>query len=127
MDEIKLSTGEKIQVINITDKIQAAKTIRKGCLVLHIPHTTAGLILNENEAGLKQDLADFYSSLAKGNWQHNRIDNNAEAHIVSSALNPSLFIPVNNGELALGTWQSILFVELDGPRQRTVYVTEMES
>lgn len=127
MEKMSVSTSQRVEVLDITDMISSAKTIKDGVIVIHIPHTTAGLMINENESNLRKDMERFFGSLAKGEWQHNTIDNNAEAHLVSSTLNSSISIPVESGELALGTWQSILFVELDGPRQRSVYLKELES
>jgi secondary thiamine-phosphate synthase enzyme len=67
----------------------------------------------------------FYEKLAQGDWAHNKIDNNAQAHLSAIAIGNSVMVPVTEGEPALGTWQSILFVELDGPRERQVYLKEL--
>jgi secondary thiamine-phosphate synthase enzyme len=125
--DIPVSTNQKIQVLDITADIAAKKRIKDGAILLYVPHTTAGLVINENESNLKRDMERFYGSLAKGSWQHNSIDDNAEAHLVSTALNSSITIPVEKGELVLGTWQSILFVELDGPRERKVLMKELSA
>lgn len=127
MKKIIVTTKEKIQVVNITEQATDSLKIRDGFIVLHIPHTTAGLAINENEENLKQDMVKFYGQLAKGSWAHNRIDDNAEAHLVATTLNSSIVIPVSNGEPALGTWQSILFIELDGPRERSVCISELSA
>jgi len=127
MKRITVGTKEKIQVANITGQVTDSLKTRDGFIVLHIPHTTAGLAINENEENLRQDMVSFYGQLAKGNWKRNRIDNNAEAHLTATTLNSSLVIPVSNGELALGTWQSILLIELDGPRERSVYISELSA
>lgn len=127
MEEITVHTKKKIQVLNITSDIKKVKTIRDGFVVLYVPHTTAALVINEDESGLASDLEKFYGRLAEGTWKHNTIDDNAEAHITSTTLNSSLVVPVEKGELILGTWQSILFIELDGPRDRTLYVKELKS
>lgn len=127
MEELAVSTKQKIQVLDITGQVTAARRIDDGCIVLHVPHTTAALAINENENNLKTDMEKFYGSLAKGSWGHNTIDNNAEAHLASTTLNSSLIIPVEKGKLILGRWQSILFVELDGPRERKVYVKELSA
>ena len=80
-------------------------------------HTTTGIIINENEAGLKSDILTLLNELipkGKG-YLHDRIDNNAHAHLRAVVLGSSVTIPIKRGALALGTWQSILFVECDGP------------
>ncbi len=125
MMSFRVSTNRKIDVINITGQVERFCKIKEGAVVVHIPHTTAGLIINEDERNLNSDMIRLYGELARGSWGHNTIDNNAEAHLVASLLNHSLTIPVSEGNLLLGTWQSILLVELDGPRERTVYVSEL--
>jgi len=127
MEELAVSTRQRIQVIDITEQVTEARRVDDGCIVLHVPHTTAALALNENESNLKSDMEKFYSSIAKGSWGHNSIDNNAEAHLTSTALNSSITIPVEKGKIILGRWQSILFVELDGPRERKVYIKELKA
>lgn len=125
--DFRVKTDSKLQIVNITDQVERSKSISEGAVVVYTPHTTAALVINEDERNLRQDMMKFYSAIAKGSWGHNTIDNNAEAHLASSTLNNSLTIPVSGGRLMLGTWQSILFVELDGPRDRKVYVKELAS
>ena len=119
-----VSTNKRIQIVNITEEVRKATKITEGAIVVSIPHTTAAIILNENEENLKKDMVEFYSRLSKGNWAHDTIDDNAASHLMATALNSSVVIPVK-GDLVLGTWQSILFVELDGPRERSVFVTQI--
>jgi len=125
--ELKVNTDNKIQIVNITDQVERSLKIKEGAVLVYIPHTTAALVINEDERNLRNDMMKFYQDLSDGRWAHNTIDNNAEAHLASSTLNTSLTIPVSAGRLILGTWQSILFVELDGPRNRTVYLKELGS
>ena len=122
MDSFAVKTRKKTEIVNITAEVERLTGISEGAVLVHIPHTTAGLILNEDEANLKGDMEIFYGGLADGKWAHNTIDNNAEAHLAAGTLNSSLIIPVSGGKPVLGTWQSILLVELDGPRDRKVYV-----
>ncbi len=86
------------------------------------------MLINENEPGLLKDFQNALENLVPSNvnYQHDRIDNNADSHIRSFLIGNSETIPLNNGKLDLGTWQSIFFVELDGPRRRKVTVTVME-
>lgn len=122
MDSFQVKTSRKVEVIDITPEV--SRRLKGGSLcILFTPHTTAALSINEFEPLLKSDLEKLYSSLIpEENWRHNSIDNNAEAHLLSSIIKPSLAIPLQNGSLALGTWQKILFIELDGPRSRTVHM-----
>jgi secondary thiamine-phosphate synthase enzyme len=90
-----------------------------------VPHVTAAVIINENDdMQIAQDLLDALDKMIpEGIWRHDKFDNNAAAHLKASILGPSESIPIQNGRLTLGTWQSVLFVELDGPRDRKVIIT----
>ena len=128
MDRIEIRTKESTELIDITPnvkKIVSQKDVDSGVCVVFTKHTTTGIIVNENEAGLRNDILRILDELiprGKG-YMHDRIDNNAHSHLRSVILGPSVTIPIENGTLALGTWQSILFVESDGPRRREVFVT----
>ncbi len=134
MATIEIETGQSTELIDITGKVKEIvkrKTKNKsgnldsGICVVFTRHTTSGLIINENEAGLKNDISALLNELipkGKG-YLHDRIDDNAHAHLRAVVLGSSVTIPIENGGLALGTWQSIFFVECDGPRRREVYVT----
>ncbi len=122
MDSFEISTTKSVEVIDITSQVEERVRDGKACLVF-TPHATAALIVNEYEPNIKFDYEEFFSRIAKGNWRHNKIDDNAEAHLLSALISPSIIIPVKNGKLVLGTWQSIMLVELDGPRTRKVVVT----
>ncbi|MEW5996847.1 MAG: secondary thiamine-phosphate synthase enzyme YjbQ [Candidatus Micrarchaeota archaeon] len=126
MESFTIRTSRKVEVLDITSEV--SKRMKGGSLcVLFTPHTTAALTVNEFEPLLKSDLERFYSStIPEKNWKHNSIDNNAEAHLLSSIIKPSVAIPVKGGSLSLGTWQKILFIELDGPRTRTVHMQVLE-
>ena len=98
--------------------------IATGTLLVFTPHTTTALTINEDEPGLLQDILNMLSQIVpKGEgYSHDRIDSNAHSHILASIIGSSISIPIMNGRAALGTWQSILFIELDGPRSRKVTV-----
>lgn len=127
MDLVKIRSREKVEVIDITREVEECRKISEGCMVVYTTHTTAALAINENEENLKNDIVKFYTQLTQGTWAHNSVDNNAEAHLAATALNTSLIIPVKNGKLALGAWQNILFIELDGPRERSIFISELTS
>ncbi|MBC7114287.1 MAG: hypothetical protein PWR13_1204 [Archaeoglobi archaeon] len=127
MKIIKISTGERVQIIDITPEIQKAveeSGIESGICLVHSLHTTTALVLNENEPRLIEDLRNHLERLVpeKGSYRHNEIDSNADSHLRAILLNPSLSLPVSDRKLFLGTWQRILFVELDGPRTRNLIV-----
>jgi secondary thiamine-phosphate synthase enzyme len=125
---IDVPTKERFQIIDITDEVQKKVwegKMKHGIAVVFTKHTTTGLMINEPEEGLLQDFkAKMKELIPKGaGYLHDRIDSNAHSHLRASLLlNSELVIPVDEGELLLGTWQRILFVELDGPRHRRVLV-----
>ena len=128
MDQIEIATREHTELIDITSdvkKVVKHKSVELGICVIFARHTTTGIIINENEAGLKNDILMLLNELipkGKG-YLHDRIDDNAHAHLRSVVLGSSVTIPIENGTLALGTWQSIFFVECDGPRRREVCIS----
>ncbi len=127
MERIELRTKESTELIDITREVNGiviSKRVDSGVCVIFTKHTTTGVIVNEGEAGLKSDILTLLNELiptGKG-YLHDRIDNNAHSHLRAVVLGSSVTIPIENGTLALGTWQSILFVECDGPRRREVLV-----
>jgi secondary thiamine-phosphate synthase enzyme len=131
MERIELRTKESTELIDITREVNgvvSSKHVDSGVCVIFTKHTTTGVIINENEAGLKSDILTLLNELipkGKG-YLHDRIDNNAHSHLRAVVLGSSITIPIENGALALGTWQSILFVECDGPRRREVCVVIIE-
>ncbi len=124
---IELATAEPIQIIDITNIIRdwvTATGLRHGLLTLICPHTTARVNINEREAQLQRDMITYLKRLVPrdGDWLHNLapVDDrdNAHAHILGLFMTASESIPVAEGALMLGQWQSIFFIELDGPRPR---------
>lgn len=95
-----------------------------GLVVVYCPHTTAGILIQEAEPGLLHDLEGWLSRAvpSDASYRHDRIDDNAASHLRAVVAGASVMVPLLGGRLGLGTWQRILFVELDGPRQREVQV-----
>lgn len=124
--DFKLNTNKKFQIIDITSKINELTAIEDGIVNIFSKHSTSAIVVNENEKGLLDDFEFMLENLIddKYSWQHDRIDNNAISHLKSFLLSSSETLPVKNSKLDLGTWQSVFFVELDGPRSsRTVNLT----
>ncbi|WEL21223.1 secondary thiamine-phosphate synthase enzyme YjbQ [Halorhabdus sp. BNX81] len=121
---LSISTDERLSVIDVTDKVEnALPPNANGTATVFVPHTTAAVTINEGEPRLIGDLETALSELVDDNgWHHDQIDNNADSHIRASLIGPSETVPVSDGSLDLGTWQSILFVECDGPRTRSLEV-----
>ena len=124
--KIILNTNKNFEIIDITSQINREIDIDSGIVNVFSKHSTSAIVVNENEIGLLKDLELMLGDLVsdKYSWQHDRIDNNAKSHLKSFILSSSETIPVANGKLDLGTWQSVFFIELDGPRTgRTVGLT----
>lgn len=122
-----IQTTTRTELIDITDRVRAVvkeSGIKEGICVISTRHTTSSIIINENERGLRNDILGLLETLVPENksYAHNQIDNNADAHLRAVLLGNSVTIPIEDGHLVLGTWQSIFFVELDGPRNRSVTI-----
>src|SRR5882724_13423958 len=126
----EISTTRKRETIDITDRVRAiirsAKFDRGLCHVM-VLHATAAIVVNENDdPNIGVDLIDALGRAVPDHagWRHDRIDDNAQAHIIASILGPSEIVPIENGDLRLGRWQGLMLIELDGPRvNRRVIVT----
>jgi secondary thiamine-phosphate synthase enzyme len=118
----ELTTTEHNQVIDITDavrRIVSESGAREGVCTVFTPHATAAITVNENDD--PNIGTDFLNALRKlivehDGWLHDRVDDNAAAHVKSALVGPSESIPIEEGRLALGRWQNVFFCEFDGPR-----------
>ena len=124
MPEFTVETDAKTTVVDITDRVEdALPADAEGVCTVFVRHTTAGVVVNENERRLLDDLADGLDTLVPDEgWNHDTLDGNADSHVRAMLVGASETVPVEDGELQLGRWQSVLFVECDGPRTRTVDV-----
>ncbi len=123
MHRIDIQTRERVEIVDITSEVEKVVS-GSGVAVVYTPHTTTAITVNEAEIGLLEDLINALSKLIPrgAGYKHDRIDNNADAHLKAAIVGNAAVIPVEDGRLALGTWQRILFIEFDGPRRRRVYV-----
>lgn len=126
--ELKVRTRKKYEVVDLTSQIaEVVRTahVNEGLCNVYVPHATAAIVINENDdLQIGQDLLDALDRLVpEGGWRHDQIDSNGAAHLKAAILGPSETIPIQNGRLALGTWQAVMLVELDGPRDRKIIVT----
>ncbi|MCO8246614.1 MULTISPECIES: secondary thiamine-phosphate synthase enzyme YjbQ [unclassified Haladaptatus] len=122
--EFEVTTSKHVDIIDITDRVaEHAENTETTCTVF-VPHTTAGVVVNENERRLRSDFKTLLSRLVPrgDDYSHDQLDGNADAHLRSMLLGEHVTVPVEDGELLLGTWQSILFVDCDGPRTRRIVV-----
>lgn len=124
--EFYVSSQKRYELVDITNKVEQVikeSKIENGLVLIFAPHSTAAIVLTENESGLKKDWLAVLKKLVSGiDFLHNQIDNNADSHILSGLLGQGKILAVENGELILGTWQQILLVELDGPKKRRIIV-----
>ncbi|APW99516.1 hypothetical protein CHINAEXTREME_17850 [Halobiforma lacisalsi AJ5] len=121
-----VETDARLTTVDVTDRVANAVPDDRssGTCTAFLEHTTAGLVVQENESRLREDIESFFADLVPDEGHaHDRIDDNADSHLRATLLGPEATLPVADGDLALGTWQSLLLVECDGPRTRTVSVT----
>jgi secondary thiamine-phosphate synthase enzyme len=127
MPDIKIHTQKTQEMVDITAQVTEVVRqagVRNGLCVVYVPHATAAVVINENaDPNVCLDILDALGRMVpEGAWRHDRVDNNAAAHIKATILGPSETVPVRDGNLQLGTWQSLMLVEFDGPRERTLIV-----
>ena len=132
MREIVLETERKLQLIEVTDEIRDALGNTNGATaaLVYVPHTTAGVAINERiDPELVTDLENAFNRVVGDDWEwrHDDADGpNAPSHARASlASSPQVLIPLDDGSLALGTYQGVFFCEFDGPRERKIYVTTL--
>lgn len=128
-ETITISTTKKQELIDIADRVNSIVNksgVKNGLCNIFTMHATAAIIINENaDPDICIDTLDALNKLVKeGVWRHDKLDGNAASHIKSTILGPSETIPIKNSKLQLGTWQSPMLVELDGPRNnRKIVIT----
>ena len=132
MTELRIRTTTKREMVDLTARVAelvAAADVDEGLCSVYTPHTTAAIVVNENDdPNVCVDVLDLLDRLIPaGVWRHDKVDGNAASHIQATILGPSETIPVRGGRLLLGTWQAVMLVELDGPRDRRIVVTTLPS
>jgi secondary thiamine-phosphate synthase enzyme len=131
VQELTIKTERRTQLIDISSQVREAVRGESGAAVLvYVPHTTAGLTINEHaDPAVARDFEAALERLVGESWDWEHIEEgeeNAPSHIRAALMGPQVVIPLRDGELALGTWQGIFFCELDGPRTRSVLVTLLQ-
>ena len=132
MAEFHIRTTAKRQMIDLTSRVAAIVAeaqVDEGLCNVYVTHATAAIVVNENDdPNVCVDVLDLLDRLIPaGVWRHDKVDGNAASHIQATILGPSETIPVRGGRLLLGTWQAVMLVELDGPRDRRIVVTTLPS
>lgn len=126
MDILQVETKGRKHIVDITSNLNGIiqkKKVQDGLCHVFLPHTTAALTTGEMGEGTDEDFLDVAEEvIPKIRFRHAHDPSHAWSHMAGSLIGASLTLPVINGALRLGTWQSVLLVELDGPRERNVIV-----
>lgn len=122
MTTLTVPTSQRTELVEITTKVQKVVTqagIKQGVCHLFVPHTTAGVMINENaDADVARDIRVALDRLVPHDGDYRHSEGNSDSHIKATMVGVSLSVFIENGKLALGRWQGIFFCEFDGPRQR---------
>ncbi len=128
---ITVKTNYREEFLNITERVKrelAGSGIKEGLCVVYIPHTTAGVTINEAaDPAVLHDINMELGKIVPLNDGYTHLEGNSAAHLKTLITGSSVSIPVEKGHLSLGRWQGIFFCEYDGPRQRTVYIKIIET
>ena len=126
MQAIRVKTSGRTQLVDITDEVQRVVTalgVRVGTCFLYVPHTTAGVLINEHaDPDVANDAAGALDRLVPMAGPYRHAEGNSDSHVKALLTGVSQFVFVEEGKLALGRWQGIFFAEFDGPRERKLYV-----
>lgn len=126
METMQVKTGSRVQFLEITTRLNEIierNRVQEGVVVAYVPHTTAGITINEAaDPSVAQDINAKLSELAPHHGAYKHAEGNADAHIKTSLVGSSVHLIISRGSLVLGTWQGVFFCEFDGPRTRKVHV-----
>jgi secondary thiamine-phosphate synthase enzyme len=134
MERVRVETGRRAVLVDVTDDVAAAVTalgLDAGAVLLHVPHTTAGVIVNEGyDPAVADDLLRRLEALAPhgadtAGGRDRHAEGNSDSHLKAALVGTSLVVPVTGGDLALGRWQRLFFCEFDGPRTRELWVSAL--
>jgi secondary thiamine-phosphate synthase enzyme len=123
---ISIKTGNRSEMIDVTSKVEEELSnsgMQNGVCFLFVPHTTAGITINENaDPSVIVDIQTMLNNLIPWEGVYRHLEGNSAAHIKSSLIGHSAVVMVESGRLVLGTWQGIFFCEFDGPRSRKLHL-----
>ncbi len=126
MKEMKVNSNGRVELIDITEKIQNIvndEKINEGYIIIYVPHTTAAVTINEgSDPDVRKDIIKTLEKLIPKNGNYFHIEGNSDAHIKSSLIGTNIIVLIEGGRLLLGTWQRIFFFEGDGPRSRKLFL-----
>ena len=126
MKMIEVQTNDRFDIVDITNDVKEyvrKKNINSGLLTIFVPHTTAGVSINENaDPDVLHDMKNGLNKLVLENDNYRHGEGNSQAHILSTLVSSSITLIIYNNNIVLGTWQGIYFTEFDGARKRKVYL-----
>ena len=124
-----VKTSKRIEAVNITLRVEElVRSKKKGIIFLYVPHTTAGVFINESaDPDVAIDINEKLSSLIPYGAGYRHFEGNSDSHIKSVIVGNEVFVFFENGKLILGRWGGIFFAEFDGPRQRNLYYNVLEN
>jgi secondary thiamine-phosphate synthase enzyme len=126
---LSVKTHAQTELIDISSDIKSIvrqSGIDQGICMLYVPHTTAGITINESaDPSVQSDVLMVLNQMVPWKADYRHLEGNSPAHVKSTLVGPSEFIAIENGNLVFGTWQGIFFCEFDGPRTRRVHVRIM--
>jgi secondary thiamine-phosphate synthase enzyme len=127
MDTFEVKTGRRVELVDVTAQVVAvvaAGGAQDGAVLVYVPHTTAGVTINEDaDPSVRVDIAMTLERLVPRDLPFSHAEGNADAHVKASLVGSSVLVPLKDGRLQLGAWQGIYFAEFDGPRRRHVLVS----
>ena len=126
MYELEVVTTKRCQIIDITKRLHSIindHNIEDGIMTVFVPHTTAGITINENgDPEVRRDILFQLEKIVPQSEEFNHFEGNSDAHIKASLMGADVQVIIEKGEMCLGTWQSVYLCEFDGPRHRKVWV-----
>jgi len=127
LTDFALQTGARVVFVDITTQVVAEVTrsgVSDGVVVVYVPHTTAGVTINENaDPSVRADIKLALEQMVPESLLFTHLEGNADAHVKASLMGSSVTVPLADGSLLLGIWQGVYFAEFDGPRRRRVMVS----
>lgn len=127
MTVLDVRTSRRVDFVDITAQVQdavAGQTVRDGAVLVYVPHTTAGVTINEDaDPSVRADIGMSLERLVPSDLPFTHAEGNSDAHVKASLMGSSVLVPLQGGRVQLGTWQGIYFAEFDGPRRRHVHVS----
>jgi secondary thiamine-phosphate synthase enzyme len=130
MEVLKVKTGRRTQLVDVTDDVERAVAkagVASGICYVYVPHTTAGIMINEHfDPDVAADLEGVFERLVPRSGAYRHAEGNSDSHAKAALTGASQMIFVDHGKLVLGQWQGVFFCEFDGPRERKIWVKVLE-